>query len=171
MLLSAQKSLPKKIAFLDRDGVINKKAKEHQYITKSEDFIFNEGIFKVLAYLKDRGFEFIILTNQRGVARGIFSEDDLCQVHSHMNSILESKGINILDIFYCPHHGNECDCRKPKPGMLRKACERYDVTLSSSLFITDSEKEYEMGEKFGLGQTILVNSDKPEEFFSKYVAQ
>lgn len=154
----------KKIAFLDRDGVINKKAKEHQYITRTEDFIFNERIFEVLIYLKKRDFEFIILTNQRGISRGLLDEDQLKVIHSEMMKGLRNNGIDILDIFYCPHGENECDCRKPKDGLLRKACEKYSIDLNKSLFITDSEKEVEMGEVFGIKNSYFVESDYPERF-------
>lgn len=159
----------KKIAFLDRDGVINKKAEEHNYITRVEDFVFNEGIFEVLTSLKERGFEFIVLTNQRGMARGIFSEEELLGIHTFMKTTLTNHGINILDIFYCPHGEDECECRKPKDGMLRVACEKYSVDLDSSIFITDSQKEVIMGQKFGISNSYFIRSDHPEDYLQGHV--
>lgn len=165
MSLNDRKSRLRKIAFLDRDGVINKKAGEHEYITKTEDFVFNEGIFKVLEHLRKENFEFIVVTNQRGVARGLLDEEKLAEVHSFMKEGLKNNGIDILDIFYCPHNENECDCRKPKDGLLRIASEKYSIDLNQSLFITDSQKEIEMGKVFGIKDNYFVESGQPERFF------
>lgn len=156
--------MPKKIAFLDRDGVINKKAKEHSYITNVKEFIFNETIFDVLLSLKKENFEFIILTNQRGIARGLYSEETLAEIHTFMCKRFLEKGISILDIFYCPHNENACECRKPKDGMLKAACLRYDIDLKDSIFITDSILEMEMGKNFGISNSYFVPSDAPHSF-------
>jgi D-glycero-D-manno-heptose 1,7-bisphosphate phosphatase len=139
-----------KVAFLDRDGVINRKAEEHHYITKKEDFIFNEGIFEVAKVLLGNGFNLIVITNQRGIARGIYSEEDLKSIHDFMIEGFNSNGISILDIFYCPHNSGECECRKPKPGMLKAACEKYNIDLATSVL---------MGKVFGVGKNILVPSE------------
>lgn len=150
------KSRSKKIAFLDRDGVINKKAKEHCYITEIKDFIFNEGIFDVVSKLKSEGFEFIIITNQRGVARGLLTEEKLNEIHQYMVDEFKKREVDILDIFYCPHDNDSCDCRKPKDGMLRQACTKYDLNLKVSFFISDEQTDLDMAEKFGIGKRILV---------------
>jgi D-glycero-D-manno-heptose 1,7-bisphosphate phosphatase len=153
----------KKIVFLDRDGVINQKAPDHQYITKVSDFIFNEGIFEVVLHLKDRGFEFIVITNQRGIARGLYTVDDVNTIHSFMRQGFYDNGIDILDIFYCPHEQNTCDCRKPKPGMLEQACTKYPINLRESILISDSSEDVLMGEIFGIGKNILISHDNPTE--------
>ncbi|MBI5078286.1 MAG: HAD-IIIA family hydrolase [Candidatus Yonathbacteria bacterium] len=153
----------KKIAFLDRDGVINKKAEEHYYITRVEDFIFNEGIFGVVSKLKNEGFEFIVITNQRGVARGLYTEETVRKIHRHMKDEFYKKGIEILDILYCPHENNTCECRKPKDGMLREAMELYKFDKTQSLLISDSVDDVYMGEQFGLGKSIFVQPNKPSE--------
>ena len=158
----------KKIAFLDRDGVINRKAPEHQYIEKVDDFILNEGIISVLHFLQKEGYEFIVITNQRGVARGLYSLETLKKIHDHMQTILNHNNIRILGVFFCPHENNTCDCRKPKPGMLRDSCKLYELDLNESLLISDSEEDVAMGKKFGIGSNYLVTSDKPEEFLCQY---
>ncbi len=157
----------KRIVFLDRDGVINKKAEEHCYITKVEDFIFNEDIFKVVAKFKAEGFEFIVITNQRGIARGLYTEDQLAEIHSYLKAGFNEKGIEILDIFYCPHEKNVCDCRKPKDGLLKQACAKYPIDLPSSLLISDSQEEVLMGQKFGIGRHIFIPSDQPIAVLTK----
>lgn len=153
----------KKIVFLDRDGVINKKADEHCYITKVSDFVFNEDIFGVVSKLKDDGFEFIVITNQRGIARNLYNEEQLDEIHEHMTVEFHKKGIEILDIFYCPHENDVCDCRKPKDGLLKLACAKYPVDLLNSVLISDSSADVSMGEKFGIGKNILIQADTPIE--------
>jgi D-glycero-D-manno-heptose 1,7-bisphosphate phosphatase len=150
----------KKIAFIDRDGVINKKAEEHQYITQVKDFILNDGIFELLRKLSDRGFEIIVLTNQRGIARKIMSEENLSEIHKHMMRMFNENEIKILDIFYCPHDENSCECRKPKPGLILSSTKKYDIDLRVSILISDSDKDVEMGKMAGLLHSVLVPSDR-----------
>jgi len=157
----------KKIVFFDRDGVINKKAAEHCYITKTADFIFNPGIFKLMRKLKRLNFEFIIISNQRGIARGIFSEDDLAHIHDFMLKEFKRRQIKILDIFYCPHEHDSCQCRKPRPGMLIEATNKYRINLTSSILISDDLKDINMGKKYGIGKNFLINTDRPESLIDK----
>ncbi len=151
----------KKIAFLDRDGVINKCAPPHEYVTSIDNFSFNPGIFEVVTKLQNDGFEIIIVTNQRGVARNKFSEDTLQEIHAHMVSEFNKNDIAILDIFYCPHELDSCDCRKPLPGLLIKATTKYSVDIPHSLIISDSMEDVIMGKNFGLGIQIFVPKDIP----------
>lgn len=152
----------KKIAFLDRDGVINKKARDHEYITSVKDFTFNDGIFPVLEKLKDDGFEFIIITNQRCVARSIITKEELATIHNYLVSELDERGIEVLDIFYCPHDIDCCECRKPKPGLLAQARKKYNIDLSNSILLSDSINEVEMGKKYGISHSYYVPTNKPE---------
>jgi len=163
-----KKKIAKKIAFLDRDGVINKCAPEHEYITSISDFVFNESVFSVLQRLKEDGYEFIVVTNQRGISRKKLTVETLSKIHSHMTKVLKSHGINLLGILYCPHAVNSCDCRKPKDGLLRQAVTKYDINIEHSIIISDSTHDVSMGEAFGLKQSILVNKNKPKEALTKY---
>jgi D,D-heptose 1,7-bisphosphate phosphatase len=158
-----KKEKAKKIAFLDRDGVINKSAPEHEYITKVEDFVFNPEIFDVLTALKKEGFEFIVVTNQRGVARGKLSVADLDKIHLYMKRELQKHNIEILDIFYCPHASDTCDCRKPKDGLFRQAETRYLIDKDRSIVIGDRASDIEAGKTFGLKTRILISTDNPAE--------
>lgn len=158
-----QKNKPKKIAFIDRDGVINKKAPNHCYITSVQKFIFNEGIYPLLLQLKKEGFEFIIITNQRGIARNLLTETELSVIHDFMKRELLKHEIKILDIFYCPHNLNTCLCRKPKPGLLEQACNKYSVDISKSILLSDSIAEVEMGKKFGIHHSYFVPTNQPEK--------
>jgi D-glycero-D-manno-heptose 1,7-bisphosphate phosphatase len=158
----------KKIAFFDRDGVINKKADEHQYITKWQDFKFNPGIFDLFKHLNSRGFEFIILTNQRGIARKMLSQKNLEMIHDSMVNAFDENGIKILDIFYCPHDQNACLCRKPEIGLIEFATKKHIIDLSASILITDSKKELIMKERAGLKYSFLIPVDRPDMLLDEF---
>lgn len=151
----------KKILFLDRDGVINKNAPEHEYIIKVKDFVFNPGIFKLLKKYQNQEFEIIVITNQRGVASKKLSQITLDKIHQKMLSCLAKKRIKILDILVCPHENNVCSCRKPKPGLLKQAIKKYQINLNQSVLVSDTEKDVLMGKKFGIKKSYLVKRDHP----------
>jgi histidinol-phosphate phosphatase family protein len=156
----------KKIAFLDRDGTINRSPALHEYVTTVSDFIFNPGIFDVLHQLQNDGFELIVVTNQRGISRGIFTEEQLALIHNHMKNRLQEHGIGLLDVFYCPHANDSCECRKPSDGMLKAAAKKYPIIISDSIIIGDSQSDMIAGEKFGLSKCYLVSTDMPEEYLN-----
>ncbi len=134
-----------KAIFLDRDGVINK---EVNYLSKSEDFEFIRGSIKALKILKQLDFLLIIITNQAGIARGYFSEEDLKKIHAKMIHILRTYNIILDDIFYCPHHPDftkTCECRKPKPGMIMKARDKHQIDLSKSYMVGDTLNDIKTG--------------------------
>lgn len=153
-----------KFAFIDRDGVVNKKAAEHEYICRVEDFVFNDGIVEMLSRLQNEGFRLVIITNQRGIARGLVSESAVQAIHCHMKNFLEKKGVSIADIFYCPHDIGKCSCRKPAPGMLQKAIEKHKFNKHESIIISDSKDDIDMGLSFGLRHGRLCATDKPLEY-------
>ena len=116
-----------KTIFLDRDGVINK---DINYLHKIEDFEFIEGIFEACIYFQKLGYQIIIITNQSGIFRGYFSEDDYIELSKWMINQFNNNKIKILDIFYCPHGPNSsCYCRKPKPGMLKDAQKKHGIDM------------------------------------------
>ncbi len=158
----------KKIAFLDRDGVINVSAAKHEYITSVDGFVFIPKVFDLLKTLARDGFEFIVITNQQGVGRGKMTISSLHTIHDHMRKGFKEQGITILDVFYCPHLDGTCDCRKPNDGMLHQAAAKYAIDVSSSILIGDNTTDIEAGKKFGLSQTILVTTDHPEEALNTY---
>lgn len=159
---------PRKIAFIDRDGVINQKPADQHYVLNIDEFIINAGIFSLLDTLKKDGFEFIIVTNQRGIARGLFNENDLQKIHDFMKKELTKKNIDILDIFYCPHNNNECDCRKPNPGLLKQSCKKYNIDIKQSILVSDTKEDTDMGNDFGLKVSFLVPVNQPEAVIKTY---
>ncbi|MCQ8211985.1 D-glycero-beta-D-manno-heptose 1,7-bisphosphate 7-phosphatase [Cetobacterium somerae] len=150
----------RKVIFLDRDGTINI---EKSYLHKWEDFEFEKNAIEGLKKLKKLGYEFIVVTNQSGIGRGYYTEDDLIALNNEMMKKLKEYGIEILECFYCPHHKEkgigkykvDCDCRKPSPGMLLEGIKKYNVDINNSYMIGDKKGDLEAGEKAGL-KSILV---------------
>ena len=144
-----------KAIFLDRDGVINR---EVSYLSNPDNFIFIEGSIKALKILKNLGYLLIVITNQAGIARGLFSLENLNMIHDKMKKILFEKKILLDDIFFCPHHPDftgSCNCRKPKPGMIFMARDKFDINLMESYMVGDTLRDIEAGFNAGC-KTVLV---------------
>lgn len=145
-----------KAAFLDRDGVINEKAPEGAYITRWEDVVFLPGIAQAIAELKGAGFQVIVISNQRCVAKGLISIDELEALHERMRAWLRQQGAEIDAIYYCPHEKvPACECRKPEPGMLLQAAREHGVDLAQSWMIGDSRSDVEAGRRAGCKTVFL----------------
>ena len=145
-----------KIIFLDRDGVINQ---DIGYLHKIEDCKFINGVFKACQYFKSLGYQIAIVTNQSGISRGYFSENDFQIITDWMIDQFKKNNINILDVFHCPHSPNSnCNCRKPKPGMFISAKNKYNIDMEKSWMIGDSERDIRAANLAGIKKTIMVRS-------------
>lgn len=152
-----------KAIFLDRDGVINEE--RGTYTHRWEDFRFVTGLFDSLRRFQESGYVLIVITNQGGVAKGIYTEEDVQLLHGKMLEVMKREGITITDIDYCPHHQDYqiCDCRKPKPLMLIRMMERYNIDPKQSYFIGDSPRDIVAGEAAGVPSIkIEANSSLKE---------
>jgi histidinol-phosphate phosphatase family protein len=150
---------PKKILLIDRDGVINKKAPKGEYINKWGDFEWIPETREAMKQLARKGFKFIVISNQAGVARGMIDPKELELVHRHMKADLKKDGIEILDIYVCPHHWDEgCFCRKPNPGMLIQASHEHLFRLDKTLFIGDDPRDCQTAERAGCGSIFVGNT-------------
>jgi len=137
-------------AFLDRDGVINQKAPDGEYVTRWEDFHFLPGVTQGITQLNRAGFQVIVVTNQRCVAKGLLSEIELKDLHRRMSEHLARGGARIEAIYYCPHEVEPpCICRKPAPGLLLEAARSRGLDLSSSWMIGDSDADIQAGKSAG----------------------
>ena len=146
-----------KALFLDRDGVINV---EKNYLYKIEDFEFIDGIFDLCKYYEKLGFIIVVVTNQSGIARGFYTEDDFEILTSWMIDEFLKKDVVISKVYHCPHHtkiSGECSCRKPNPGMLLQASKDLDINLSESIIVGDKERDIEAGIAAGLNSTFLFD--------------
>lgn len=150
-------SFKKPALFLDRDGVINV---EKDYLYKIEDFEFIEGIVALCKHYQELGYLIVVVTNQSGIARGYYSEDDFAKLSEWMVDAFRKKGVAITAVYHCPHHpdiSGTCACRKPMPGMLLDAAKAYDIDLENSIIIGDKERDIEAGLKAGLKECYLFN--------------
>lgn len=147
----------RRAAFLDRDGVINRKAPDGSYITRWEDFHFLPGVPEAIAQLNQAEFSVIVVTNQRCVAKGLITPTELEKMHEQMSDHLANAGARIEAIYYCPHEtGVLCDCRKPEPGMLLEAARSRSLDLASSWMIGDSEVDIQAGKRAGCKTAQLL---------------
>lgn len=145
--------------FLDRDGVLNVKLPENRYVRSWEEFTFRDGVVEALRMLRARGYLLIVVTNQRGIGRGMMSEDDLAEVHRRMRSELAKEGVKLDTVLHCPHNIEEnCRCRKPRPGMLAEAIGLHGVDPARSFIVGDSESDLAAGRAVGVAG-ILVADD------------
>ena len=151
----------KKAAFLDRDGVINRKAPEGQYVTRWADMEFLPGSREAVRLLNDAGYVVIVVSNQRCVAKGLITNDELRAMHARMCQEFHAAGAIIDAIYYCPHDNTPpCGCRKPQPGMLFDAAREHNVDLRSSWMIGDSEHDVRAGRNAGCKTVQVMADDK-----------
>ena len=147
----------KRGAFLDRDGVINRKADGDNYITRWEDFHFLPEVADGIKLLNRAGWSVIVISNQRCVAKGLLSIEMLEAMHRRMSEELGAAGAKVDGIYYCPHEKDaSCHCRKPEPGMLLAAAKEHQIDLRSSWMIGDSETDVEAGRRAGCRTAQLV---------------
>lgn len=150
-----------KAFFLDRDGVINRKAiTEDDYVTSWDDMKILPGVPEAIAHINQAGFQVIIVTNQRSVAKGLITVADLDSIHRHLSEYLLSKGATINAIYYCPHELEPpCGCRKPEPGMLFNAAREHAIDLTASWMIGDSDKDVDAGRRAGCKTAMIAPED------------
>jgi len=146
----------KKALFLDRDGVINV---NHGYVYRIEDFEFIDGIFEIVKEYADSGHIVIVITNQSGISRGYYGEDDFQRVTEYMINEFKKRNIEISKVYHCPDHpefSKSWECRKPNPYMILEAQREFNIDLKNSTLIGDSKTDIEAGENAGVGRNILI---------------
>lgn len=154
----------RKIILLDRDGVLLKKMPAREYLTKFSDYAPIYDNWSVLREISQIGIDFIIATNQPGIATGQVSEVFLQQLHTKLTSELTSYGVNVLSIFVCKHHWNAgCNCRKPKAGLLIEAMEKFAIHLTDTLYVGDEEKDSAAAVNAGIDY-VLVSREVKDKF-------
>ena len=156
--------------FLDRDGVINRKL-ENDYVKSWNEFQFLPGVIEAIKAINERGYLVIVVTNQRGIAKGLMTEKDLEEIHRRILKELKKHvedpvrgSAHIDDIFYCPHDiSDNCNCRKPKPGMLIQAQKKWDIDFAQSYIIGDSNSDIEAGQRVGCRGILTTDLMKAVE--------
>jgi len=146
-----------KVVFLDRDGVINQDSPS--YIKSWSEFEFLANSLAAIKHLTQAGFATIIITNQSVINRNMISLRELDFIHARLRSSVQAGGGRIADIFFCPHRPDEqCDCRKPKPGLINQAQKTYPIDMERSFMVGDSAKDIECARNAGCGHAILVKT-------------
>lgn len=157
----------RKVAFLDRDGVINL---DRAYVHKWEEFEFVPGAVDAMRRLREAGYALVVVTNQSGLARGMYSEAQYQALTVAMCAALTQAGADVEAVYHCPHHPKgqvaelavECDCRKPAPGMILRAAQELGVSLADSFLVGDKPSDIEAARAAGVGRAYIVQSDNSE---------
>lgn len=154
-----------KALFLDRDGVVNV---DHGYVYQPEKFEFVPGVFSSCKTFTDAGFKLIIVTNQSGIGRGYYTEADFHTLTQWMISEFAKNDVPVTDVYFCPHHPNkakpeylqECDCRKPAPGMLLQGIKEHDINPELSIMVGDKLGDMQAASAANIATCVLVRSGK-----------
>ena len=149
--------------FLDRDGVINR---DTGYTHRIDDFQVLPGVVDGCLALQSAGFKLVVVTNQSGIARGYYSEEQFHQLNQYMIAHFLASKVSFAGVYYCPHHPKgsnpvysiECECRKPKPGMLTQAAQEHDIDLPHSFLIGDRLSDLQAAKAAGLRASVLVST-------------
>jgi len=145
--------------FLDRDGVLNEKMPEGRYVTGWDEFRILPGVLEAIRLLNQSGLRVVVVSNQRGIALGLYTSGDVEAMHARFQSLLQAQGAHLDGIYHCPHDKGQCDCRKPLPGLFEKARKEFpDITAASSVMIGDSLSDMEFGRRLGM-TTVFLESD------------
>ena len=165
-----------KAIFFDRDGVLNI---DTINLHKVEDWVWIDGAKEAIKYCNDNGYLAIIITNQSGIARGIFTEDDVEKVHNFVQEELKKFGAHLDGVYVCPHHVEgtvapyniDCECRKPKPGMILQACKDFDIDVKQSYMVGDKQRDCDAGINAGVKGTCLFDGKNLLESVKKMLEQ
>ena len=157
-----------KAIFFDRDGIVNERL-IGKYVKNISEFVFVHSFLHFFAKIKENNYLAILITNQQGIGKGLMSEDDLGHIHHHMQTELKRKtGYNFDDIYFSPDLADSgSKTRKPAPGMILKAAEKWNIDLKSSFMVGDSSSDIQAGINAGTS-TILINKEKagsPDLYF------
>ena len=144
----------RRCVFFDRDGIVNESPGEG-YVERWSDFRLLPAFVKSLRVARDMGYDAVVVTNQRGVALGVMALETVEDMHRRLKESLRQDGLELLDVRLCPHDRDQCECRKPKPGMLLQAARQHGIDLSASWMVGDQEKDIEAGRRAGC-RTIRV---------------
>ncbi len=148
----------KKALFLDRDGIINI---DYGYVSKIEEFEFIEGIFDLVKLFSDAGYLLFVVTNQSGIGRGYYTENDFILLTAWMKEKFMENSISIQAVYHCPHTpDNACLCRKPNTGMIQEALKTYSIDLPHSWLIGDKQSDIDLASNAGIGTSVAIGKNK-----------
>ena len=153
---------PKRILLIDRDGTMNKKAPQGEYITSWSKFEWIHETKQAMKDLAREGFQFVIITNQAGIARKMIAPDDLEKIHQNMIEELAAEGVEVLKVYMSPHHWEESSfMRKPSPGMFFQAAKEFNLRMDRCIYVGDDERDCQAAVNAGCGMVYVLSEDKP----------
>lgn len=149
-----------KAVFLDRDGVINS-GKNHYYVHTRKNFIINQGVVPFIKLCNQKGYVVIVISNQSGIAKGLYNIADVDALHNYFQQILLKEGTRVSEFYYCPHHPDytRCLCRKPQPLLIQKALVRFSVDPSQSILFGDQQRDVDAAMAAGV-KGIKIEPDE-----------
>ena len=155
-----------KAIFLDRDGVLNHERGD--YVWLIDDLIINDGVVEFLQELRSRDYIFIIITNQSGISKEIYTHQEVNEIHSYIKEHFANYGIRFIEIYYCPHHPTvtQCLCRKPGSLLVEKALARFDIDPAQSYFIGDRERDVEAAQGAGVNPILIPSNANLGDYLS-----
>lgn len=143
--------------------MLNEKLPEGSYVTRWEEFRLLPGVPEAIARLNRAGLRVVVVSNQRGVALGLYTEDDVRAIHARLNEELATRGARIDAFYFCPHDKHACNCRKPMPGMFEQARRDFpEIDAAASVMIGDSEVDVEFGRRLGM-RTLFIDGDRARQ--------
>lgn len=149
-----------KALFLDRDGVVNV---DTGYVHRAEDFRLMPGIVELCRRAREKGYLVIVVTNQSGIGRGMFSENEFERLTEHMKNLLLEQGVEVADVFHCPSVDDSHPDRKPNPGLFLKAAAKYGLDMASSVSVGDRERDIQAALAAGVGSNFLFSTAAEED--------
>lgn len=165
-----------RVVFLDRDGTINK---EVNYLYKKDDLELLPKVPEAISLLRNHGYKIVVVTNQAGVARGYYSEEDVNRLHQYLNQLLKKQNAGIDDFFFCPHHPEygigkyrlDCNCRKPGTGMFEQLEQKMKIDKEHSFMIGDKLLDVQAGKRFGIRGILVATGYGESEYQSARTRQ
>ena len=156
--------MSKPALFLDRDGIVNV---DYGHVHKVQDFHFVDGVFDLVRKAQQAGLDTFVVTNQAGIGRGMYSEEEFFTLNKHMLEQFRRRGLEIVKTYYCPHHPTQglgqylqdCECRKPNPGLILEAARDFDLDLKSSIIVGDKESDVGAGISAGLRNVVYIGEE------------
>jgi D-glycero-D-manno-heptose 1,7-bisphosphate phosphatase len=145
--------------FLDRDGVVNEKMPEGRYVSQWSDFKVLPGVVEAIGLLNQAGLRVVVISNQRGIALGLYTAESVQAIHAEFQKMLEASGAHVDGFYFCPHDKGQCNCRKPLPGLFEQAVADFPgITAATSVMIGDSKSDVEFGRRLGM-MTVFIDGD------------
>lgn len=149
--------------FLDRDGILNEKMPEGRYVARWEEFRILPGVPEALRRLNQAGLRVVVVSNQRGIALGLYTNEEVAAIHAKFQQLLKSAGAQIDAFFICPHDKGQCNCRKPLPGLFEQAVAQFPkITAETSAMIGDSLSDIEFGHRLGMS-TVFIEGNRERQ--------